>query len=87
VAAITITSKRQATLPRELCRELRLEPGDRLNVEKRVVDGVAMWCLLRPRKTRLACFGVLRKAVQGKSHDLKAIRKAIERGWASESRR
>lgn len=87
MAAIKVTSKRQATLPRDLCRELGLEPGDTVNVEKRVVDGAAIWCLLRPRKTRLACFGVLRKAARGKSHDLRAIRKAIERGWREESHR
>ena len=85
MSTIKLTAKRQATLPRELCRELNLDPGDAVNVEKRVVDGVAVWCLIPPRKKRLACFGALRKAAQGKQHDLKVIRKTIAKAWAEEA--
>jgi bifunctional DNA-binding transcriptional regulator/antitoxin component of YhaV-PrlF toxin-antitoxin module len=85
MATIKITAKRQATLPRELCRELNLDPGDAVNVEKRTVGGVAVWCLIPPRKKRLACFGALRKAARGKRHDLQSMRKAIAKGWAEET--
>jgi len=85
MSTIKLTSKRQATLPRELCRELNLESGDSVIVEKRVVDGVAVWCLIPPQKKGFACFGALRKAVQGKRHDLQAIRRSIAKGWAEEA--
>ena len=85
MSAIKLTSKRQTTLPRALCRELNLVSGDLLNVEKRVVDGVAVWCLIPPRKTHLACFGALRRAARGKAHSGKALRKAIAKGWATEA--
>ena len=36
---MTITSKRQATLPAALCQELGLRPGGKVDLDRRVVDG------------------------------------------------
>lgn len=77
---IKLTAKRQATLPKALCDELKVEPGDSIRVEKRVVDGHEVWCLEPVRSAeRPAWFGALRKYAAGKSHDLDEIRESVER--------
>jgi bifunctional DNA-binding transcriptional regulator/antitoxin component of YhaV-PrlF toxin-antitoxin module len=80
-----ITSKRQATLPVALCQELGVGPGDTIELERRVVDGVSVW-ILRPRKPDWSWLGCLKPLVTGKSHDWATIERAIERGWADEAR-
>jgi bifunctional DNA-binding transcriptional regulator/antitoxin component of YhaV-PrlF toxin-antitoxin module len=77
---IKLTAKRQATLPKALCDELKVEPGDSIRVEKRLVDGREVWCLEPVRSAeRPAWFGALRKYAAGKSHDLDEIRESVER--------
>lgn len=82
---LTITAKRQATLPKELCEELGIEPGDRLGVERRVIDGEAVW-LLRPGAPDWSWFGAARRHVRGRSHRWSVVRASIERGWAGDRR-
>jgi len=80
MTTMTITSKRQATLPRELCEELGVHAGDHLDVERAVVDGHAVW-VLRPRHLDWSWIGSAKPAA-GISHDMDAIRASIGRGVA-----
>src|SRR5438552_1249580 len=48
VRTISLTAKRRATLPAEVCEELGLEPGDKVGLERRLVDGEAVWILRAP---------------------------------------
>lgn len=80
MAAIRITTKRQATLPKALCLEMRIRPGDRIEVQGRSLDGERVWVLMPLPKHRPDWFGKLRKYAKGKSHSLSAIRRSIEQG-------
>ena len=77
MAAIRLTSKRQATFPRALCEEMRLKPGDRLALDARVVDGERVWVLRPDRQEEPSWFGCLERYARGKSHDMESIRKSI----------
>jgi AbrB family looped-hinge helix DNA binding protein len=78
VPTVTLTAKRQATLPKELCEDLGVGPGDRLDVEARVIDGETLW-VLRPRKADWSWIGSLKPA-RGISHDWDDIERSIEQG-------
>jgi len=82
MTTIKLTAKRQATLPRKLCEELRLEPGDAIAVQKRIVDGKAVWCLEPVTEPDLSWMGRFRKNARGKRHDLESIRRSIRRARA-----
>lgn len=83
MASIKLTSKRQATLPVELCREMGIKPGDELKVEKRLVGRERVWTL-RPASNSLDWYGSLSEYAKGKSHDLSEIRKSIGKGLGKE---
>lgn len=76
---IKLTAKRQATLPLKLCKELNLEPGDAIEVQKRIVDGKAVWCLKPISEPDLAWLGRFRTKARGKKHDMESIRGSIQR--------
>lgn len=83
---IRLTSKRQATFPVAVCRELGLQPGDEIEVESRVVDGVRVW-VLSPVLPPLEWVAPLRKYGRGKSHDWRKIKATMERrGWDDDDR-
>jgi bifunctional DNA-binding transcriptional regulator/antitoxin component of YhaV-PrlF toxin-antitoxin module len=86
VATITLTAKRQATLPREVCDEMHLEPGDRLVIEPRVIDGQSVW-ILRPGKVDWSWIGSLQGVRKAASHDMDDVRESIARGLGRRSRR
>ena len=77
---IKMTAKRQATFPRALCQELNLEPGDAIGVEKRIIDGKAVWCLEPVAEPDLSWMGRFKAQAKGKKHDMRSIRKSIARG-------
>ena len=79
IGTIKLTSKRQATFPVGLCRELGVKPGDELVVERRSVDGRAAWFLSRPKANPASWFGSLRAYAKGKTHDLESMRANIAR--------
>lgn len=79
IDTIKLTSKRQATLPARLCRELGVKPGDELALERRSVDGHDAWLLSRPQADPAPWFGCLRAYAAGKSHDMESIRANIAR--------
>jgi bifunctional DNA-binding transcriptional regulator/antitoxin component of YhaV-PrlF toxin-antitoxin module len=77
---ITLTAKRQATLPAELCRELGLQPGDKLALERCEVNGTPAW-IMRPvsEEKTSSWFGALRSYGSDKSHAMEDIRRSIGR--------
>lgn len=79
MTTIKLTTKRQATLPRMLCDELHLEPGDAITVKKRVVEGKAVWCLEPIPEPDLSWMGRFKKKAKGKRHDMASIRRSIQR--------
>ena len=53
---IKLTTKRQATLPRDLCEELGVHPGDEIALEQRVLGGETLW-IMRPHKVDWSWLG------------------------------
>jgi bifunctional DNA-binding transcriptional regulator/antitoxin component of YhaV-PrlF toxin-antitoxin module len=86
MSTIKITTKRQATLPVELCRELGVRPGDELRIEKKLIRGERVWTL-QPGSPPDSWFGSLRKYARGKSHSLESIRGSIGKRLAKEKSR
>ncbi len=80
MSTMTLTAKRQATLPRELCDELGVHPGDRLDVERAVVGGQAVW-ILKPHRIDWSWIGSVQVGPDY-SHDLDDIRASIGRAVA-----
>ena len=60
-------------------RELSLEPGDAIGVQKLIVDGKAVWCLAPISEPALSWMGRFRKKARGKRHDMGSIRRSIRR--------
>ena len=79
MTTIKLTAKRQATLPRKLCKELNLEPGDAIGVQRRIIDGKAVWCLESITDPDLSWMGRFRAKARGKKHDMESIRRSIRR--------
>jgi len=77
LATIKLTSKRQATFPRAVCKEMDVKPGDALTLEQRVVDGERVWILRPEARSDAEWFGCLRSYARGKPHGMAAIRKSI----------
>lgn len=76
-----LTSKRQATFPKETCEALGLKPGDVIELDSRDEGGTKVW-VLRPRPARertwVGCLGPRAKAVT--DHSMAAVRKSIAAG-------
>lgn len=84
MAAIKLTSKRQATLPRSLCEDLDVHPGDEIALERRVLEGETLW-IMRPRKVDWSWLGAA-SVPTNVPHDMTAIRASIARGRKRERR-
>ncbi len=76
---VTLTAKRQATLPAALCKELGLAPGAKVTVERRLIGKETVWVLKGPgpdgpvglgRSHRLASSGGDR---EGPGHGLNSM--------------
>ncbi len=78
MATIRLTAKRQATLPKRLCEEMRLKPGDSLIVDTRIVDGERVWVMKPAAEVETPWFGKLRSYATAKRHDMKSIRESVE---------
>jgi len=82
---VAITAKRQATLPAALCEDLGVGPGERIILERRVIDGETVW-VLRSSKPDWSWVGAARRYGRGKSHRWRDVRRSIARGWAGDDR-
>lgn len=78
MTTLRLTSKRQATFPKETCEALGLKPGDVIELESRDEGGAKVW-ILRPRPARerawLGCLGPRAKTVA--DHSMAAVRESI----------
>ena len=81
MTTLTLTSKRQATFPKETCESLGLRPGDVIELEPRDEGGTRIW-VLRPPSTRsrawVGCLGSRTNKVA--DHSIEAVRKSIAAG-------
>jgi bifunctional DNA-binding transcriptional regulator/antitoxin component of YhaV-PrlF toxin-antitoxin module len=79
-STIKLTSKRQATLPVEVCEQLGVKPGDELDLIPRVENGERFWVLQKHGAPARAWFGSLRAyAKNATDHSAEAIRESIAR--------
>lgn len=74
---IRITSKRQATLPAQLCKDMDIKPGDDLILERHFMNGSLVWVLRSPQVGSCPWYGKLKAYAAGKSHDIESIRQSI----------
>lgn len=79
MSIIRITSKRQATLPKALCDEMGVRPGDSLSVQRVRLDDKDAWILRpSPPPSEPGWVGSLKRYAAGKPHDMQSIRRSIE---------
>lgn len=76
---VKMTGKRQVTFPVSVCRELGVQPGGSIRLERCEVEGEVAWVLRNPLNTASDWFGTLRAYAKGKPHDLSTIRRSIVR--------
>jgi AbrB family looped-hinge helix DNA binding protein len=84
--AITVTAKRQATLPVEVCADLGIKPGDKLELERRTLEGEVVWVLKAPGRD-WSWLGAARRYAEGKSHRWESIEESIGKGMANDAAR
>ena len=80
VSALTLTSKRQATFPVRLCKELNLNPGDVIEVEPAQLSGERVWVLRPQKSTPRPWLGCLGRKTKMNDHSMTAIRTSIAAG-------
>ena len=76
---LKITSKRQVTLPINLCGDLGIQPGDQITVEQIEIDGKKVWTIQKLENDD-EWFGSLSNYASNKSDKIKDIRKSITKG-------
>ena len=81
MTTIKITAKRQTVLPKTLCEEMHVGPGDRLEVEAVEIGGERLWALKPANQPVLAAFGVLRKYVKGNLPEWEETRRQLDDAW------
>ncbi|MBN2293070.1 MAG: AbrB/MazE/SpoVT family DNA-binding domain-containing protein [Pirellulales bacterium] len=92
MTTIKITSKRQATLPKALCDDMQVQPGDSLVVERRQIENEDAWVIRPvPRLSDsdfcgLTWIGSLKRYAIGKLHDMASVRRSIEEARRGEKR-
>lgn len=77
MSAITLTTKRQATFPVQVCDDLNLRPGDIIELEAVELAGERVW-VLRPQKPPpRPWLGCLAQKTAVADHSLDAVRASI----------
>ncbi len=76
---IKLTSKRQATFPVEVCKDLGVGPGDEIFLERAIVGGERSW-IMRTRQPDTGWYASLQKYTSGKSHEMDEMRNSIGKG-------
>ena len=74
---IRLTSKRQATFPAELCRELGIKAGEELILERKKIEGNIAWIIKPKKHVTTKWFGGLKKYATDKDHNMESIRVSI----------
>ena len=79
---VRLSSKRQATFPAQLCKELGVKAGDDLILERKNIGGSMAW-VLKPKKNPAATwFTGLQNYATHKERDMESIRAAIGKALA-----
>ena len=78
---VKLTSKRQATFPAQLCRELGVEAGDDLILERKKIGGDVAWILKPKKRIESKWFGALQKYAGHKKHDIHVRRPCCFGVW------
>lgn len=77
---IKLTSKRQATFPKEACEALRVGPGDFIEMEPGIIDGQKVF-ILKPKKVERPWLGYLDGKIKAvDDHSMEAVRASIAAG-------
>lgn len=77
---IKLSSKRQATFPKQVCESLGIEPGDEVLLDRRAENDREVWLLRPAKEADRPWLGSLRSYAVDKSHDMDDIRASIDRG-------
>jgi len=80
VSTLTLTSKRQATFPVSLCKELNLNPGDVIEVEPAQLSGERVWVLRRQQSASRPWLGCLQRKTRVRDYSMAAVRASIRAG-------
>ena len=80
MATLTVTSKGQVTLRKDLLKHLGVEPGGKIDVDL-LPGGQVQIQAARPRKSWDEVFGML-KGKTTKKATLEEIEETIRKGWA-----
>ena len=84
MSRMTLTTKRQASLPRKFCKTLGIHSGDQIDLGRTVIDDLPVW-VLKPRSLDWT-WTASAKVCAGASHDLDDIRASAARGRSREQR-
>lgn len=68
-----------------MCEELDLNPGDSLALERKLVQGEAVW-IVCTKKPKWAWLGAARGYATKKSHRLADIKQSIAKGFVKDHR-
>ena len=82
MATLTVTSKGQVTLRKDLLHHLGVQPGGKIDVDL-LPGGQVQIQAARPRKSWDEVFGML-KAKTARKATLEEIQETIRKGWAGE---
>ncbi len=83
---IKVSSKRQATFPKQVCESLGIQPGDDLLLDRRIEADREVWFLTPAKDLPRPWLGSLRQYAQGKSHHMDSIRQSIASGREARKR-
>lgn len=83
---IKLSSKRQATFPKQVCESLGLQPGDEILLDHRMEPDGEVWLLKPAEPESRSWLGSLRDYAVDKPHNMDAVRRSIARGRGSEKR-
>ena len=81
-----MSSKRQATFPKQVCEALGIEAGSDLYLDRRVENDREVWVLSPAKQVERPWLGRLRKYAAGKDHDMETIRESVARARRAEGR-
>ncbi|HVR29970.1 MAG TPA: AbrB/MazE/SpoVT family DNA-binding domain-containing protein [Thermoanaerobaculia bacterium] len=83
---LTVTAKRQATLPVEVCEDLGIKAGDKIELDRRTIEGESVWVLRAPGRD-WSWFAAAKRYARGKSHRWDVIERSIGEAMADDGPR
>ncbi len=74
---VRLSSKRQATFPKQVCESLGVRVGDSLLLDRRMESDGEVWVLRRAEEPSRPWLGSLRAYAVNKPHDMESVRASI----------